>query len=132
MGAGQCRAITQTGKPCSGTPRPGTGFCWFHDPALAAQRADGRRRGGHNSAKEQRARKALAGGFKDVQTAQAVMLQVLARLYRGDFDPGLAVAMASVARAIDALAKTTAAAAMEEQLAAMRQQIAVLGERRGA
>lgn len=127
-----CRGTNKDGKPCSATPRPASPFCAWHDPAFASKRAEWSRKGGKNSSHQNRAKKALTGGFRDVETAQAVMLQVLAKLYKGQFDPTLATAMATVARAIDALAKTNAAASLEEQLAEMRSQIAVLSERRSA
>jgi len=99
---------------------------------MAAKRSEWSRKGGRNRANDQRARKALTGGFKDVATAQAVLLQVLARLYKGDFDPGLANAMANVARAIDALAKTNAQVSMEQQLADLARQVAELTGKRSA
>jgi hypothetical protein len=128
----KCRGKTKEGKPCSATPRPGSPWCAWHSPELAGKRAEWSRKGGENSSHENRAKKALAGGFRDVEIAQATMLQVLAKLYKGEMDPAVATAMATVARSIDALAKTTGAAGLEEQLAEMRAQIAVLSERRGA
>lgn len=91
---------------------------------MAAKRSEWSRKGGRNRANDQRARKALTGGFKDVATAQAVLLQVLARLYKGDFDPGVATAMASVARAINDLAKTGAQAEFEERLGRIERDLA--------
>ena len=40
-----CQAKTQSGQPCR-APADASGFCAFHDPARAAERAEGRRRGG--------------------------------------------------------------------------------------
>ena len=128
----RCQGTTVDGSSCGAKPRPGSPWCPWHDPAMAAKRSEWSRKGGRNRANDQRARKALTGGFKDVATAQAVLLQVLARLYKGDFDPGLANAMANVARAIDALAKTNAQVSMEQQLADLARQVAELTGKRSA
>jgi hypothetical protein len=42
----QCKAKTQTGKPCKMRPIKGSDYCFNHDPAAAAQRAAARKRGG--------------------------------------------------------------------------------------
>ena len=128
----QCSGITKAGKRCNSLALPGSDFCISHDPTRVTDLAEYRKRGGKGRSNDARARKALTGGFKDVATAQAVLLQVLTKLYKGDFDPGLANAMANVARAIDALAKTNATAAMEEQLAALARQVAELSRPRSA
>ncbi len=128
----RCLGQNKDGSPCSARTQAGTRFCPWHDPKREADRAEWRRKGGLGSSNKARARKALSGGFKDTATAQVVLLQVLARLYRGDFDPGVATAMASVARAIDALAKTNATAAMEAEIAGLARQIAELSGKRSA
>jgi hypothetical protein len=43
-----CSRVKSDGTRCRAKPRPGSTFCIFHDPTLAAKRADGRRRGGIN------------------------------------------------------------------------------------
>jgi hypothetical protein len=43
-----CQALTRSGQPCRCyAVHDGDGFCFTHDPRLAAQRAESRRRGGH-------------------------------------------------------------------------------------
>lgn len=128
----KCQGKTKEGKPCSATPRPGSQWCAWHSPEFADKRSEWSRKGGENSSHENRAKKALAGGFRDVEIAQATMLQVLAKLYKGEFDPAVATAMATVARAIDALAKTTASLSVEDQLADTREQVAHINQRIGA
>jgi hypothetical protein len=41
-----CRQTKADGSPCRGKARPGSDFCAFHDPAVAAKRAEGRKAGG--------------------------------------------------------------------------------------
>jgi hypothetical protein len=42
----RCQARRRDGSPCKADAHPGKRFCCFHNPALAAERAEGRRRGG--------------------------------------------------------------------------------------
>src|SRR5215211_9268617 len=93
----QCSGITKAGKRCNSMALPESDFCISHDPTRIADLAEYRRRGGKGRSNDARARKALSGGFKDVQTAQAVMLMVLAKLNAGQFDVARANAMANVA-----------------------------------
>src|SRR5262245_13145882 len=44
-GGARCQQVRQDGTPCRATARP-SGFCFAHDPALAAKRTDARRKGG--------------------------------------------------------------------------------------
>lgn len=41
----KCRAQNRRGEPCR-SPPGASGWCWFHDPSRAKQRASARRRGG--------------------------------------------------------------------------------------
>lgn len=41
-----CRATNLRGEPCQATELPGRGWCYWHDPARARQRKEGRRKGG--------------------------------------------------------------------------------------
>jgi hypothetical protein len=43
---GRCSFVKADGGRCKAVPRPGATWCTFHDPALAPERAEGRRRGG--------------------------------------------------------------------------------------
>src|SRR5919199_1636669 len=42
----RCRYTKPDGSRCKATPRPGRPYCTFHDPGLAHERAEGRRKGG--------------------------------------------------------------------------------------
>lgn len=44
----KCRCKKRDGSPCPNRARTGKATCWIHDPDLAQQRAEGRRRGGLN------------------------------------------------------------------------------------
>ena len=57
----RCAAKTVSGSPCSATPVRPSGYCYWHDPDLAAERDEARRRGGRARSNQARARKQLAG-----------------------------------------------------------------------
>ena len=42
----RCQARRRDGSPCKADAHPGKRFCCFHNPALAAERTEGRRKGG--------------------------------------------------------------------------------------
>jgi hypothetical protein len=46
MSKAHCQAKTKTGKPCRMAPLKGCNYCFNHDPATAAQRAQARKAGG--------------------------------------------------------------------------------------
>lgn len=132
MTEGRCQAQTKTGKPCSATPRPGTSFCVWHAPDFNNKRSSWAREGGLGSSKANRAKKRMAGGLRDLETVQAIMLQALIDTRDGKLEPAILTALATAARSIDAIAKTTAAASMEERLDEMASQIVELSSRRAA
>jgi hypothetical protein len=45
---GRCVHVKPDGSGCRALPRTGRPFCTFHDPEVAGERAEGRRRGGVN------------------------------------------------------------------------------------
>jgi hypothetical protein len=46
-----CEGRTKDRQPCRGKALPGSRWCLFHDPAKAAARAEGRKRGGKTRSK---------------------------------------------------------------------------------
>ena len=44
----QCEATNQAGAPCGAQALVSSVFCFMHDPSSAPDRAEARRRGGHN------------------------------------------------------------------------------------
>ena len=43
-----CKAKTRGGKPCGMRPLAGSRYCYNHDPAMGAKRAQSRKKGGAN------------------------------------------------------------------------------------
>jgi hypothetical protein len=46
-----CEATRQDGTPCRGNSRPGSRWCWAHDPGLKEKRDAARRKGGRERSK---------------------------------------------------------------------------------
>lgn len=122
MVSNQCPGMTKDGVPCSAQVLPGRTFCHWHDPERQDAAQASRRRGGLAKATKVRARKLLqqSAGMSDVQ---AQLLLALEDVRNGELDPSVATAMATLARAIMAVA---GAAQFEDQLTDMRREIADL------
>ena len=127
----QCSGTTKAGERCKSFAISGSTFCLAHDPARVTDLAAYRRKGGKSRSNDARARKALTGGLRDVETVQAVLLQIFARLYKGDFDQQLASVMVRVGLGINELAKTKAQVELEARLDALEAASAAYGKRTG-
>jgi hypothetical protein len=113
MQADRCPATTKEGKPCSATPRPGRGYCLWHDPTAAAERSANARKGGQSRSNLARLKRALPTETLDFRDVQGVLGAVLRDLLAGTLDPPVANAAANVARAFAAIAQ---AGEMEDRL----------------
>ena len=51
----QCLATTKAGRPCESVRVRATGYCWYHDPTIVAERTAKSRLGGQNHGKTIRA-----------------------------------------------------------------------------
>lgn len=126
---GKCQGKTKDGKPCSATPRPGSSWCPWHDPALAGQRSTWSAKGGANRSNKARANKDLPADPLSNAEVHAYMSLAFRRTLTGKMEPGVFTALANGARTLADLSKVVD---LEDQLADMRRQIVDLAERRGA
>ncbi len=117
-----CKGTNTAGAPCDAKPVRPSGWCYWHDPALEAERTAGRRQGGRQRANTARAKKAMKGAG-DVAL---VLWQALTDLAAGTLEPARGQAMASVARALLAVHETTE---LEERLTALEQAAEIGGKR---
>src|SRR5579885_2882771 len=62
-----CAAMKRDGRPCTAAPLPGPTYCFGHDPAKAAERADARLRGGYGRSTAARASRHLPEHLRGVQ-----------------------------------------------------------------
>jgi hypothetical protein len=92
-----CAATRKDGRPCT-TPVVGdASYCFAHDPALAAKRANARRKAGENRASAKRLTKLLPPRLIGVFD---VLEQALTDVLDGSLEPRQATAAAALARAL--------------------------------
>lgn len=124
----QCSSRNKSGQPCSAQAWKDS-LCRWHHPELEAQRAEERRRGGHARSNASRARKRLTSDLRDMADVRIRMMSALEKVERGELEPNVGTAMATITRAIAAI---SGVADFELQLAELRREVAELAERRGA
>ena len=94
--ANRCIATRRDGQPCAAAARP-SGYCFYHDPAFADQRAQGRRLGGYARSNVARIHKNTPPELRDVL---GQLMQALDETYGGQLEPQVARAMATLSGAI--------------------------------
>jgi hypothetical protein len=114
----RCASKTVSGSPCSATPVRPSGYCYWHDPALSADRDAARKRGGANRSNKARARKHLPAELMTNDEVRAWLGVVFKRVIAGVMEPGVATAAGSVARAMVAVKQ---AGELEERLTALEE-----------
>lgn len=94
----QCKGQNAAGAPCSAQPVRADGYCYWHSPATAEERAEARRRGGFNKSNKARAAKAAEGmSLAEIDRLLAVALK---GTLTGRLTPGQGTAAAAIARAM--------------------------------
>src|SRR5512139_2812138 len=93
---GQCQATSSNGQPCKARARD-NGWCIFHDPALAEQRSNAARKGGHNKSKTARLEKLVPTKLIPVWEE---LSQALVEVHSGEIQPQVGSAMASLSGAL--------------------------------
>jgi Family of unknown function (DUF5763) len=120
-----CRAARKDGSPCV-TPARESGYCFAHDPALAAKRKAAHYAGGVNKGAGRRLAKLTPHSLKPVLTA---LFEALQGLQDGTIEPRQGSAMAAVAGAIVRCYET---AQLEAALAETQARLAALERYRPA
>jgi hypothetical protein len=123
-----CLGKNQSGEPCSAQPVRPSGYCYWHDPAVADDRHANNRRGGENRSREARARKLLAKGLQDLGDLQTVLMVALIDTLGGKLDPKVANAVANLAGKIKDL---EVGVELEAQMAELQRRMVDLSERAG-
>jgi len=95
-GPALCTARRRDGEPCRAV---GTrdGLCMAHSPALREKAQEARKAGGHNSARAKRLGRLVPPRLMAVYDTLEL---ALGQVYRGEIDPRVATAMASLAGAM--------------------------------
>ncbi|MDG7041503.1 MAG: hypothetical protein JRN22_00425 [Nitrososphaerota archaeon] len=95
----RCKSNTRDGSPCRAWAGE-DGYCFSHDPALAAKRAEARAKGGRNSARSARLRALVPPRLLPVYDKLETALD---ETHNGTLKPSQAGAMAALARAMVAV-----------------------------
>jgi hypothetical protein len=122
----RCKGANSAGAPCSAQPVRPDGYCYWHSPQTATERAEARRRGGHARSNAARARKQLPAGNLSVDELRGVVGVTIAKVLTGDIEPGAANSVANLTRAYVAIIEV---GEFEERLVALEAQ-AGLADRR--
>ncbi|MGC4106429.1 MAG: hypothetical protein QM753_08750 [Thermomicrobiales bacterium] len=116
-------ALNKQGQPCRAEAQAGSEYCRWHDPALAEQRRAWAVKGGQGRSNRARAKKGLGDDVLTPGELMGSLSRVLKKLEAGEAEPGVATAMASVARAIADIRKT---ADMDDRLRAIEEQAGIV------
>lgn len=137
-GRSPCKGVTKKGQPCPYQGLDGSDYCHRHDPGRAAERSDWTRAGGRASGNDARALKAVARITRldpnrapepgDLPGVRALVHQAIGDVIKGDIDPAVAGAVASLAKTYQILD----AAVKDEELARELAELRALAEERGA
>lgn len=119
---GKCTATTKTGAPCKGKQYR-DGLCRFHHPDLEFERQRTRAEGGKAKANSRRARKHLADDMLSMTQVGGLLSRTLTKLETGEMQPGVATAMASVAKALVSIRD---AGDLEERLSELEQRSGIV------
>ena len=124
----RCLGQNKYGTPCSAAPAA-NGWCRWHDPDLADERAEWRRQGGKARSNAARAKKGLPAEPLTADEIRSHLGVVFLDVIGGRTEPGVGTAAASIARALLDVAKV---AEVEQQVAQLRRDMTAFAERRGA
>lgn len=101
-----CKATTTAGSACSAQPVRPDGFCYWHSPALATERAAARRRGGEHRSNRLRAAKLLPAALTS-DDLLVTLSRVIHAAERGSVEPGVVTCISGAARTMTEIRKTT-------------------------
>ncbi len=122
----RCQAITKSGSPCGATPVPGGSLCAWHAPAWAEKRRQWSAKGGTGRSNAQRAKKRLPAETLSLTEVQAFLSFTLKATLAGKVEPGVANAVANVARTMTTVAQ---AGEIEERIAGLEAAAEIGGRR---
>jgi len=112
----KCSATNKNGSPCSAGPVREDGYCYWHSPDLADQRRTDRQRGGAARSNVARAKRQLPDAVLTPAELQGFIGLALRGVLAGRIEPGVANAVATLARAAVAVREATE---VEERLTAL-------------
>src|SRR5215212_6446619 len=123
----RCSAKAVSGSPCSATPVRPSGYCYWHDPALTAERDAARRRGGSARSNAARAKKELPAGVLTNDQLRGVLGLTIAKVLNGAVEPGVGSSVASLARDYVAVTEAGAIETLQSEVEELRALISMRG-----
>ena len=123
----RCVGTNKSGKPSSANPLPGSDRCPWHDPAWDERRKAWSVRGGHGKSNRARAAKKLPAGVLSNDELRGVLGITIAKVLRGDVEPGVGSSVASLARAYVAVTEAGAVESLQAEVDELRLLIASRG-----
>ncbi len=127
MKAERCQAITKSGSPCGATPVPGDTLCAWHSPAWAEKRRQWSKKGGAARSNRARAAKRLPAESLTLAEVQGLLSVALKGVLAGRIEPGVANAVANVARTMTTVAE---AGELEERIRELEEAAGLTDRRR--
>ncbi len=121
----RCQAITKSGTPCGATPVPGGSLCAWHSPAWAEKRRAWSCRGGEARSNKSRAKRQLPAETLSLTEVQAFLSYTLKATLAGKVEPGVANAVANVARTMTTVVQ---AGQMEERIRTLEEAAQIGGK----
>jgi hypothetical protein len=88
-----CKAMKPDGKPCQAAALPGSGFCFFHDPAKAKERRAARSFGGSQNRMKTLANNEPDVKIEDCRGVVSLISETINQVRRGQIDPRIANAI---------------------------------------
>ena len=124
----KCSAIARSGSRCRSAVLPGRPFCFLHDPAAAAARAEGARKGGRSRSNAERAKKAIPVAMTSDELA-GYLSALFRAVVAGKVEPKVGTAAATIAKVLFDVRTAVAVEDLREQLDALK---ALVGRERAA
>ena len=116
----RCRAANAEGASCQAQPVRPSGYCYWHDPALAEERDRKRREGGSNRSNAKRARRQMPAEPLSNAELAAWLTVSFAKAMKGQMAPALLNALSNAAKVMSELTRVSE---MEERMAEIERKL---------
>jgi len=95
-----CRAVKPEGSRCRAAALPGSGFCFFHDPAKAEDRRAAQSFGGSQNRMKTLAADAPDAKIADCRDVVTLLAETINQVRKGQVDPRVANAVGYLANVL--------------------------------
>src|SRR6266852_811396 len=96
----RCKAKKTDGTRCNSSALPGSNFCFFHDPAKAAERREAQALGGRQNRMKTLDARASDVKIEDSGDVVALMSETINQVRKGAIDPRIANAVGYLANVV--------------------------------